>query len=330
MKNRLSAAVVCLGASLLATPARAQEAPTQQPPAPAEQAPAPVPAPAAPAAGDSPVRPTDSSTSAAPSSGPSTPPPTPAPLSRDARIRELESKVERLSRAMADLKAPAAPPSPPPPPVPTVPAPAPEAHVDDPLHGIVITGYLQSQLENHDDSEDQLRPGGTPLNQNRFLIRRGRIRVEREWQYSALMMEIDGNTTKGPAIQLFKAEASLLYRAPGEAPSPPMVKLTMGLFDAPFGYEVLESPRNRFFMERSLQSRAFFPTEPDLGVRLSGELGWFRYSLAVQNGEPLGTVNFPGQDPNNHKDFIARIGAIAKPDPSKSPAAFRCSTAKAS
>ena len=61
------------------------------------------------------------------------------------------------------------------------------------------------------------------------------------------MLEIDGNTNKGPAIQLFKAEASLLYRGGNQAPTPPMVKFTMGLFDTPFGYEMLEAPRNRVF-----------------------------------------------------------------------------------
>jgi hypothetical protein len=227
-------------------------------------------------------------------------------------LRELEEKVERLTRALAEVKSappptPATPPTPPPPP--------PEPNKDlDPLRGLVVSGYLQAQLENHDDSEDQLRPGGAPYNQNRFLIRRGRVRFEREWEHSSVLMEIDGNTTKGPAIQLFKAEASLFYRGDNPAPTPPMVKVALGLFDTPFGYELLESPRTRFFMERSLQSRAFFPTEPDLGVRVGGALGWFRYALAVMNGEPLGEPSgFAGQDPNNHKDFIARFGASAAP-----------------
>ncbi len=60
-----------------------------------------------------------------------------------------------------------------------------------------------------------------------------------------------------------------------------------------------------------VQSRAFFPSEPDLGVRLSGQVNWLRYSLAVMNGNPLGEPSpFAGQDPNNHKDFIGRVGAV--------------------
>ncbi len=249
---------------------------------------------------------------------PTTPAPTtpaPAQPSSARRIRELEEKVERLTRAVAEMKS-----APPPAPTPATPAqaaapPPPEPNRDlDPLRGIVVSGYVQSQLENHDESEDQIRPGGAPYNQNRFLIRRGRLRLEREWDYSAVMLEIDGNTTKGPAIQLFKAEASLFWRGNNPAPAPPMIKVAVGLFDTPFGYEMLESPRTRFFMERSLQSRAFSPTEPDLGIRVAGAVGWFRYALAMMNGEPLGEPNgFAGQDPNNHKDFVAHFGASAAP-----------------
>jgi hypothetical protein len=129
------------------------------------------------------------------------------------------------------------------------------------------------------------------------------------------MLEIDGNTTKGPALNLHHAEASVLYRGgTGETSLPPMVELTMGLFDVPFGQELVESPRTRFFMERSLASRSFFPSEPDLGIRLSGQLGFFRYALAAVNGEPNGVVTgFPLQDPNGSKDLVAKLGAQIQP-----------------
>ncbi|HKQ68962.1 MAG TPA: hypothetical protein VJT73_06475, partial [Polyangiaceae bacterium] len=257
-----------------------------------------------------PAKPADTGKPAAPA--PAAPAdPKPAPMSRDARIRELESKVEKLTKAMADMKAPApaaaaVPVAPPPPP------PEPDKGLE-PLRGIVVSGYVQAQLENHDDSEDQLRPGGALYNQNRFLIRRGRIKIEREWDYSSVLLEFDGNTNKGPQFQLFRAEAALQYRGSNPAPAPALVKLSMGLFDVPFGYELSESSKTRFFMERSLQSRAFFPSEPDLGFRVSGQLGWFRYALAAMNGNPLGDVTFAAQDPNNHKDFVARIGAFVSP-----------------
>jgi hypothetical protein len=180
--------------------------------------------------------------------------------------------------------------------------------------GTVVTGYLQAQLGTTKSRKTKSAGGGT-LNQNRFLVRRGRIKIAREWDYSSVMMELDGNTTKGPSFSLWHAEASVLLRGGKPAPAPALVKLTAGIFDAPFGYELLESPRTRWFTERTVQSRAFFPSEPDLGARLSGQIGWLRYAFAFMNGNPLGEpTSFAGQDPNNHKDFVGRVGAVVPVD----------------
>jgi hypothetical protein len=173
---------------------------------------------------------------------------------------------------------------------------------------------VQGQYESHQDSEDQLRQGGALLNKDRFLVRRARLKLEREWEWSSVMIELDGNTTNGSSIGIQHAEASILYRGANPSPAmPPMIRLTFGLFDTPFGYELVESPRTRFFMERSVASRAFFPSEPDVGARLSGALGWFRYSFAFVNGQPKDSKDYPLQDPNSQKDFVARVGALVAP-----------------
>ena len=244
----------------------------------------------------------------------------------DARIRELESRVKGLDTALSEVRAAeakpsapvaSAPPTPPAPPAASaVPAPAKTDWVSDAMRGIVVTSYIQAQYESHEDSEDQVRQGGALLNQDRFLIRRGRLKIERQWDYSSVMVEFDGNTTKGPAFLLHHAEASLLWRGGEPAPAPPLVGVTMGLFDVPFGYELVESPRTRFFMERSLASRSFFPAEPDVGAKIWGKVGWFRYALAVVNGEPNGSADGYGlQDPNAAKDLIAKVGATIEPVP---------------
>jgi hypothetical protein len=88
-----------------------------------------------------------------------------------------------------------------------------------------------------------------------------------------------------------------------------MLMGTLGLFDTPLGYELVESPRTRWFMERSQASRAFYPGEPDLGVRLAGALGVFRWTIAALNGQPLGEPSpFVLQDPINAKDVVFRFG----------------------
>ena len=182
--------------------------------------------------------------------------------------------------------------------------------------GYKVSGYFQAQYESHQDSEDQLNQDGVTLNQNRFVLRRGRIRVARDWDYAALLVEVNGNTVHGPSFGWQKAEVSLLYGRSPEKDGAPLVQFTMGIFDLPFGYELTESPKTRPFMERSTGGRAFWPSEPDVGARLSGQLKFFRYALALTNGEPLGEKSgFGLQDPNNNKDVTVRLGAITKPTP---------------
>ena len=191
-----------------------------------------------------------------------------------------------------------------------------------------ISAYVQAQYEHHQDSQDEVQQGGTYLNQDRFLIRRGRVRFDAAWRFAELALELDGNTARGPSFSLRRAEASLVYR--GSKPwsgkitrrderdvDPPPVALTLGLTEIPFGHELVESARERVFAERSQGSLAFFPSEPDLGVRVSGGLGFFRYSIAILNGEPVDdrSGGRGGRDPNSAKDIVARIGADAHPTP---------------
>lgn len=179
--------------------------------------------------------------------------------------------------------------------------------------GLLLTGYVQGQFEASQASEDQLQQGGAPLNQDRFLVRRARVRLTRTWRNAAAGVELDGNTVRGASFGLRRAEGSVFYR-PDEGDSPPLVMFTLGLSEIPFGFELVDQARSRVFMERSAASLAFFPSEPDLGVRLSGGLGFVRYALAFLNGEPLD--DRPGRypiDPNAHKDLAGRVGVEVQP-----------------
>ncbi len=271
----------------------------------AQTAPAPVPPAAAPApATDAPAQPP-----------PPPPPPAPAVTAemekqlnvQRADIDEQDARIEELERQLKALKAPPPPPAKAAPTKPAAPAIPP---LDESLR---VRGYVQAQYENHQDSEDQLFPGGAPMNQDRFVLRRARLRVDKLWQYGGVMMELDANSVRGAAIGIQHAEASFAYRNEDHTP---LVALTFGLFDMPFGREVVESPRERVFMERSFASRAFFPAEPDLGARVSGQIAWFRYSVAVVNGQPLGDrTGFILQDPNAHKDVLGRVGVSVEARP---------------
>jgi hypothetical protein len=234
-----------------------------------------------------------------------------ANAARDARLKLLEQQLAEVSRRLdAAQKAPSAP-APTPVPAP-VPAPKPEAKPS--WHdGLKVSAYAQPQLEFHQDSEDQLAVGGQPLNQNRFVLRRARLKLESSHRYADFLLELDGNTVKGPSFGVQRAEVSAVYRG-ADAPidKAPLIALSAGVLIPSFGYELQESARTRWFMERSLASRAFFPSEPDLGLRLAGKLGFFEYGVAVVNGEPAGQpVGFPLRDPNAAKDVIGRVGVAA-------------------
>ena len=256
-----------------------------------------------------------------------TPPPAPPASSAPPRIPtppkapETSQLSAASSTAAVPVPVPAPPPNAAPQAVPTLDTsglaraglePSLTTGVVGPL-GLVFSGYVQGQYESSQLSEDQLFQGQVPANLDRFLVRRARLRVDRSFQWAQTTLEIDGNTTRGAVFGLRRAEASFVYRNP-EKGAPPYVRVTGGLSEIPFGYEMTDSSRSRFFMERSQGSLALFPGEPDVGVRVSGGFSFFRYALSYLNGEPVD--DRPGRsvrDPNRAKDFVGRVGIDTKP-----------------
>jgi len=172
-----------------------------------------------------------------------------------------------------------------------------------------FTGYVQADgnLWTQASHDELNQSNGALINDTRFLIRRARLKasIDREW--AAGLLEFDGNTVNGATARLIGAEASAKVASdPGE---PSVLMLTLGLFKIPFGFEVLQSDRDRLFMERSTAERALFPGEFDVGARLAGAWRFARYAIAVQNGEPVGEkATWPGRDPNAAKDVTGRVG----------------------
>jgi hypothetical protein len=148
-----------------------------------------------------------------------------------------------------------------------------------------VWGYVQPQVVFSQMSEDTLTADGEALNKDRFLVRRGRIEVERFWKYAYSSIEVDLNTVNGPRVNLAGAEAAVLYPSPDGGV--PYIRLGAGLADTPFGFELPDDADQREFMERSTASRAFFASDSDVGVQLSGGYGPLRYNLAALNGVPV-------------------------------------------
>jgi hypothetical protein len=177
------------------------------------------------------------------------------------------------------------------------------------IEGLTFSGFIQADMYVRQTSEDQLNTStGAPLNDDRFAIKRMRLRSAIDRRYLAAVAELDANTTNGPQARPMNVEVTA--KLPGG--SVPYAALTVGIFKIPYGFEIGQSDYLRLFAERSNLERALFPGEYDLGARIAGGWQFVRYALAVQNGEPLGESTFPARDPNAAKDVVGRLG-VASP-----------------
>ena len=174
--------------------------------------------------------------------------------------------------------------------------------------GVTLTGFTQIDLMFNQESIDQLdNSTQAPLNQDRFFVKRARVKAALDYGRVVGAIEFDGNTVNGPQVRPMNVEAgfSLTERARGGT-SPAIV--SAGIFKIPFGQEIGEADTDRLFLERSTSERAMFPGEYDLGARIAGSWRAFNYALAFMNGEPIGEKAFPLRDPNGAKDIVGRVG----------------------
>jgi hypothetical protein len=191
------------------------------------------------------------------------------------------------------------------------PAMAQQAPIDLPVK---ISGYVQGDwVVARQSSQNEVDPTGAPLNQDRFLLRRGHVRADIDRGYVLGSLEIDANTVNGPQVRPIDAEASV--RWPPRDGASTWAMATIGLFKTPFGFEVLEADNVRPFLERAAVIRALVPGEFDLGARLQGGWRFLDYKLGLMNGNPIGERAFPARDPNASKDIVGRLGVTTTPAP---------------
>jgi hypothetical protein len=278
MQTRLALIGPALLASLtvaLATPAAAA-----QPPAPAEPAqPAPPPDQPPPPPAE-PAAPTEATPPA------ETPPAEGSGL--EERISNLEGQLEGVTEPFPALQADVAA-----------------------LKRLKFSGYIQGRYEWHDDADYGLDSSKTPPQRgtNRFYVRRGRLKTTYVGTLSEFVLQFDAT---GDGLALRDAEAS--FHITNENPWFPSateweLKLTMGQFKVPFGFEVLQSSGDRELPERTAVIRALFPGERDRGVRLQYNYSFFRLSTAVFNGNFTNDATHGSFDQSSWKDFAGRLGA---------------------
>ena len=181
-----------------------------------------------------------------------------------------------------------------------------------------LTGYIQADWIAYNQlSIDEVAPDNPqqPLNQERFLIPRARIRAVAHQDRDGLfgLIELDGNTKTGNAVaRLIGAQVGWT-----SAPGPQSeigdqgfaVTVSAGLMTIPFGVEVPRDLRDNPFLEHPAISRALFPGDYDAGALVQGRYSYARWSVAMMNGAPVADAQWQGKDPSSSYDFVGRIGA---------------------
>lgn len=165
-----------------------------------------------------------------------------------------------------------------------------------------VTGYIQGQWQIADTigSPTQFSGGNMPkYADNRFAVRRGRVKFAYENEFSTFVLQLDG-TEKGVAIK----DAYIAVREPWAQ----FATLTAGVFDRPFGYEITYSSSTRETPERARVFQTLFPGERDLGAKITlqpvkgSRFDWIRLDAGFFAGNGINS------EFDSHKDFIGRLG----------------------
>jgi len=172
---------------------------------------------------------------------------------------------------------------------------------------LVLSGYVQADLIPWDQrSADELDDTGAPLNQERALIRRARLRADVTHGRTFAQLELDGNTVAGPTARLVGAKIGLRH---ADAARDVEASLALGLFKIPFGREVPAPEAARDVLEPTTAARALFPGNYDGGVIGSARWRALELTVAFTNGAPAGDAQFHGRDPSASWDLVGRAGA---------------------
>jgi len=169
------------------------------------------------------------------------------------------------------------------------------------LRKVKISGMIQPQFQIVESKGASTISGGDfePNTNNRIIIRRAKLKASFNSKYSEYVFQING-TEKGLGID----EVYLVL----SEPILNTVKLTVGIFDRPLGYEIGYSSSKIESAERARIMKALCPGEKDLGVMLtiqapeSSALHFISLDAGIFNG--TGSSN---RDFDNRKDFIAHL-----------------------
>lgn len=175
------------------------------------------------------------------------------------------------------------------------------------LDEVVVGGFAQVDYLNRQSSLNELSDGtGEPLNENRFMVRRARLRLGRDWKHVGVFSVTEffsgGNTVRPAGLDVH----AMIPRKNEDEPD--ILVVRAGLIPVPFGMETFEQRADdRFFGERALFTDGFVPGRFDLGVSAAVHVWDVDWVVALQNGEPINSPTFSYLDPNGGKDLSSRL-----------------------
>jgi hypothetical protein len=199
-----------------------------------------------------------------------------------------------------------------------------------------VGGWLQTDwVVRREASLAEVDPStGAPLNEERFLLRRARARLDARQALVLGRIELDLNSVRGLEVRPFEASAAVGWSSAGAArwigvgreehprnaeasavDDAVAVLGTVGLFRVPFGFDAVESPLRRPVLERTRMSRALFPGQRDFGVGVDAQYRSLRFSGALMNGAPIGDAGAVAVDFTAAKDVLGRFGVDARVGP---------------
>jgi hypothetical protein len=164
-----------------------------------------------------------------------------------------------------------------------------------------ITGYIQAQWQLADTAgANTVYSGGVfpASTDNRFAVRRGRIKFTYENELSTYVLQVDA-TEKGVTLK----DAYVAIKDPWFQ----FATLTAGVFNRPFGYEITYSSSTRETPERARIFQNLFPGERDLGAMLTLQpkkgtrYDWIKLDAAIVTGNGI------NPEFDTRKDFIGHL-----------------------
>lgn len=172
------------------------------------------------------------------------------------------------------------------------------------LKRLKVSGYIQAQWQLADTAGINSFSGGNfpKSSDNRFMIRRGRIKFTYEHEFSTFVLQLDA-TEKGVSIK----DAYVAIMDPWAN----FVTLTAGFFDRPFGYEIGYSSSTRETPERARSFQTLFPGERDLGAKITLQPRKGTRFDFIKLDAGLIAGNGINAETDSRKDFISHL-SIAK------------------